>query len=71
MQQVKFFKSVDTELEDLERTVNRWIRKTGVRVLSIQGNLSSQSGSSGSGMNTFAAGDVLVVVHYEIDKPSS
>ena len=69
MQQVKIFKGVDNEIAELEHQINRWMRKSGARVLSITGNLSSQSGDSGP-MSSFAAGDVLVIVLYEIDRPS-
>ena len=65
MQQVKIFKSVDTELEDMESQINRWIRKSGARVLSITGNLSSQPGASQGPLDSFAASDVLVIVLYE------
>lgn len=71
MQQVKIFKSVDTEIPELERQINRWMRKSGARVLSITGNLSSQPDASGGPLNSFAAGDILVIVLYEIDAPSS
>ncbi|MEM9827838.1 MAG: hypothetical protein AAF958_14700 [Planctomycetota bacterium] len=71
LQQIKIFKSVDTEIPELEKQINRWIRKTGVRVLSINGNLTSQPTASGQGsMNSFAAGDVLVIVHFEVDRPT-
>lgn len=70
MQQVKIFKTVDTEIAELERQINRWMRKSGARVLSITGNLTSQSNESNGGLNSFAAGDVLVIVLYEIDPPS-
>lgn len=70
MQQIKIFKSVDTELSDLESQVNRWIRKHRVRVISITGNLTGQHGGGGGGpLSSFAAGDVMIIVHYEIDSP--
>ncbi|HBV64893.1 MAG TPA: hypothetical protein DEF45_17935 [Rhodopirellula sp.] len=71
MQQVKIFKSVDNELEEMEKQINRWMRKSGARVLSINGNLTSQNGNSDGPLNSFAAGDVLIIVLYEIDKPGS
>ena len=71
MQQVKIFKSVDTELPEMERQINRWMRKSGARVLSITGNLSSSPQSSSGPMNSFAASDILVIVLYEIDLPPS
>lgn len=72
MHQIKIFKSVDTELPELERQVNRWIRKTGVRVISINGNLSGSGGSQPTGpLSSFAAGDVMIIVHYEVDQTTS
>ncbi len=68
MQQVKIFKSVDTEIADMEKQMNRWIRKTGVRILSITGNLTSQNAPASGAMNSFAAGDVMVIILYEIDQ---
>ena len=71
MQQVKIFKSVDTEIPEMERQINRWMRKSGARVLSITGNLSTQAPSSSGAMNSFAASHILMIVLYEIDLPPS
>ncbi len=71
MQQVKIFKSVDTEIPEMERQINRWMRKSGARVLSINGNLSTQPPPGGGAMNSFAAGHILLIVLYEIDLPPS
>jgi hypothetical protein len=70
MQQVKIFKSVDTEIPEMERQINRWMRKSGARVLSISGNLATQPSGAGGPMNSFAAGDILLIVLYEIDAPA-
>jgi hypothetical protein len=70
MQQVKIFKSVDTEIQDMEKQINRWMRKSGARVLSITGNIASQLHASGGPLNSFAASDILVIVLYEIDVPA-
>lgn len=75
MQQVKIFKSVDTEIAEMERQINRWMRKSGARVLSVTGNIAGQkstaSSGSGGGLNSFAASDILIIVHYDIDPPTS
>jgi hypothetical protein len=71
MQQVKIFKSVDTELPEMERQINRWMRKSGARVLSITGNLAAEPQGGGGALNSFAAGHVLMIVLYEIDLPPS
>ncbi len=66
MQQVKLFRSVDSELPELEKTINRFIRKNNLRVLSISGNLAAQPHSGGA-MNSFGGGDVLIILHFEVD----
>lgn len=71
MQQVKFFQSVDTELTEMEKQINRWIRKTGVRVLSISGNLAASPKSGSGPMSSFSASQVLIIVHYEVDVPAA
>ena len=71
MQQVKIFKSVDTDIPDMEKQINRWMRKSGARVLSITGNLAAQLNEGGGPLNSFAASDILIIVLYEIDAPAS
>ena len=74
MQQVKIFKGVDSDLGELEREINRWMRKSGARVLSLTGNIASHasppSSGMGGGLSSFVASDILVIVMYEIDKPA-
>jgi len=67
VQQVKIFKSTDTELEDMEKQINRFIRKNNLRVLSITGNHSAAASGNGGPMSTFSGGDVVVILLYEID----
>ena len=64
MQQVKIFKSVDTELGDMESQINLWIKESKVKILSIQGNISPQAGKHAV-QGSFSAADVLVIVLYE------
>lgn len=71
MQQVKIFKSVDTEIQDLEKQINRWMRKSGARVLSITGNIASQANAGSGPLNSFAASDIMLIVLYEIDRPQA
>ena len=70
MQQVKIFKGVDNEIAEIERQINRWMRKSGARVLSITGNLASSGAANQGPMNTFAAGDILVIVCLLYTSPS-
>ncbi len=69
MQQLKLFRGVDNEMAELERQINRWMRKSGARILNVTGNLASNSQGSAGPMNSFVGGDILVIVLYEIDAP--
>jgi hypothetical protein len=66
MQQIKLFKSIESELEDLQEDVNAWIKESGARVISVTGNIAPQTPHGGGPMNTFASSDVLVIVTYEV-----
>ncbi len=66
MQQVKIFKSIESEREELEVEINRWIRKSGAKVLQITGNISS-SASGGGPMSSFSASDILITLLVEIE----
>jgi len=64
MQQVKIFKSVDTELGDMESQINSWIVESEAKIISIHGNISPQAGKHGV-QGSFSAADVFVIVLYE------
>lgn len=65
MQKVKLFKSVESELEEMEKSINEWIEKSGARVISVTGNISPQSPGTGGGLHSFATSDLFVIVVYE------
>jgi hypothetical protein len=65
MQKIKLFKSIESELASLESEINEWIKTTGVKVISISGNIAPQSLSSGGTLGSFSASDVLLIVMYE------
>ena len=66
MQKVKLFKSIESELTNLEKEINEWIKTSGARVISITGNIAPQTGSSaGAPLGSFSASDVLIIVMYE------
>ncbi len=70
MQQVKIFKTVESNAGSLENEVNAWIRDSGVRVVSVTGNIAPQSEASGPsssalGQARFAPSDVVLIVLYE------
>jgi len=64
MQQVKIFKSIESELSSLEDQINTWMAEQNITVTNIFGNIAPQS-PSGPGMGSFSSSDVLVVVLYE------
>ena len=77
MQQIKLFVGREDHTADLESEVNNWIAESGVKVLSVKGNIAPQSvlpskqgGSSnlattGTHTRRFAPSDILVIVTYE------
>ena len=64
MQQVKIFKSIESELFTLEDEINSLIASEQVKVLNVFGNIAPQTPSA-TGMGSFSSSDVLVVVLYE------
>lgn len=69
MQQIKIFKSIESERQELEKEVNRWIRKSGARVLSVTGNITSQ-GNSGP-MSSFSGSDIIIILLVEIEQAAA
>lgn len=64
MQKIKLFKGVESEMEDLEKDVNRWIESAGVKVISVVGNIAPQTRDPNS-LESFPVSDILVIVTYE------
>ena len=64
MQQVKIFKSVESELGELQNEINIWIKKNKVKVISITGNIAAQAPSTSGIQSGFSSADVLVIVLY-------
>ncbi len=65
IQQVKLFKTIESELPEMEKTINRWIHKNKFKVLSVTGNIASHANSGGGPMSSFSSSDILIVVMYE------
>ena len=69
MQQIKIFKSIETEVSSLESEINSWLQESGAKVINIFGNIAPQtvnSDSSGTGgSRVFSPSDVFTVVVYE------
>jgi hypothetical protein len=64
MQQVKIFKSIESELVTIEKEINQWIASSNAKIISITGNIAAQTGK-GSHVGAFSASDVLVIILYE------
>ncbi len=64
MQQIKIFKSIESELGSLEDEINEWISEQSATIVQIFGNIAPQSAST-PGMGSFSSSDVLVVIVYE------
>ena len=70
MQKVKLFKSIESELLTMESEINEWLKESGAKVISITGNIAPQSTStsSGGGLGSFSASDVVIIILYEPQK---
>ena len=68
MQQIKMFKSIESNVSDLERDINVWLKESGARVVNVFGNIAPQTigdPEKTKGNRGFSASDVLIVVLYE------
>ena len=64
VKKVKFFKSIESELNALEDEINKWLAQSGATLISVTGNIAPQS-EGGTVMGSFSASDILVIVVYE------
>ncbi|MEO8269022.1 MAG: hypothetical protein ABI557_04835 [Aureliella sp.] len=64
MRKIKIFKSVDSELATLESDINQWIEAEGVELVSVTGNISTQTHLA-TAHDSFSVSDVLVILTYE------
>lgn len=65
MQQVKIFKSIESEIPALEEEINQWLADTGAKVINITGNIAAQSAQGASLGGSFSASDVILFLLYE------
>ena len=67
MQQVKLFKSIESDVHILEDEINAWLRDSGARVVHMFGNISPQTVTSDAskGTRAFAPSDIFMAVVYE------
>ncbi|MDB4439740.1 hypothetical protein N9153_02320 [Planctomicrobium sp.] len=63
MRQVKLFKGVEMDLTALEEQVNQWVKKSGVEVQQVTGNIAPQANSN-PGQERMSGSDVLIIVEY-------
>ena len=63
MRLVKIFKTIESELWTVEKEINTWVEESGVKIVSVTGNIAPQTEKSSS--QGFSSSDVLIVVLYE------
>ena len=70
MQQVKFFKGIESDLAGLEKEMNTWLAGSHVKVIQVFGNLAATSPerneSNSLAAYPYVASDVLLVVVYDV-----
>jgi hypothetical protein len=64
MQQVKIFKSIESEITTLEEDINAWINESGAKNLQISGNIAPQT-EAAPGMGSFSSSDILITILYD------
>lgn len=65
MQQVKIFKVLETEVDSLERDINKWLAESDARIVNITGNLAPQTPRSHPNSRETPS-DVFVMITYEV-----
>ncbi len=68
MQQVKLFKSVESNVSALEEEINGWLMSNNVQIVSIVGNIAPQSVAgkdTAASIKGFAPSDLFVMLLYE------
>ncbi len=68
MQQIKIFKSIESDVSDLERQINAWLKESGARIVNVFGNIAPQTitdPEKAKGTRGFSPSDVLIVLLYE------
>ena len=64
MQQVRIFKSIESEIPAMEEEINAWVKESGATIVHVTGNIAPQTPSTATA--GFSSSDVLVVVLYEL-----
>ncbi len=68
MHQIRLFKNVESDIREMEKDINDWLKKSNARVIHVCGNIAPQSSKEPAtiaGKKQFGASDVLVAVVYE------
>jgi hypothetical protein len=63
MRQLKIFKTIESELWNVEKEINSWAQESGAQIVSVTGNIAPQTGGPAS--HGFASSDILIIVLYE------
>ena len=64
MQQVKIFKSIESEITTLEEDINACIKEDGAKNLQISGNIAPQT-EAAPGMGSFSSYVILITILYD------
>ena len=66
MQQVKMFKTLESDIKDTEREINAWLSESGAKVVHMSANIAPQTiGNTSSAERKFLPSDVLITIVYE------
>ncbi len=66
MQQVKIFKTLESDIKGTEGEINQWLKESNARVVHMSANIAPQTiGNQSSAERKFLPSDVLITVVYE------
>ncbi|HVP72827.1 MAG TPA: hypothetical protein VMS30_03760 [Phycisphaerales bacterium] len=67
--QIRLFKGVETEVRDMEKEINHWLKDTKARVVHLASNIAPQSNDpqafAGPKSRQFAPSDLFVAIVYD------
>lgn len=70
MHQIRLFKGIETEIRDMEKEINAWLKETKARIVQLSANIAPQTNEPAptgvAKSRQYAPSDLFVSVVYEI-----
>lgn len=70
MHQIRLFKGVETDIKDMEKEINAWLKESKARVVHMSSNIAPQTNEpqafAGPKARQFAPSDLFVSIVYDL-----